>query len=235
MANKGKSRKLPSLQQKATDALQQNDEKYRLFVENAAIPMVYYALDGRFLFINTFAAKNLGGEPEDFIGKSLYDIVPDLIDEIRERNRNLVELEIAQKYEDVIELPSGTRCYSSIAQPLKDEHGTVFAIQVISHDITELKQKESAMSALSNEFAEAAIESIGNADSDGFKNLTPREREVFGLTATGYDRGEIAERLFISPRTAEAHRASAMRKLGLRSRIDLIRYALRKGIVPLES
>jgi len=234
ISDRGKMNKRSYRHGKAAETFQQGDEKYRLFVENAGMPMVYYALDGRFLFINTFAAQNLGGKPEDFVGKSLYEIVPDLTEEIQERNRKMVELGTAQKYEDVIEVPSGTRWYSTIAQPLKDKYGKVFAIQVISYDITELKQQENAMNTLSDEFAEAAVESIEGATPDKYENLTPREREVFQLTAMGYDRAEISERLFISPRTAEAHRASAMRKLGLRSRIDLIRYALRRGIVPLE-
>jgi two-component system response regulator NreC len=46
---------------------------------------------------------------------------------------------------------------------------------------------------------------------------------------------EIARRLSISPRTAEAHRAQIMRKLGLASQADLIRYAIREGILPLDA
>ncbi len=214
--------------------IKQSDEKYRLLVENANIPMVYYSLDGHFLFMNTFAARNLGGEPEDFVGKSLYEIVPHLADEIRERNLNMVNSGIAQKYEDLIQLSSGSRWYSSIAQPLKDKYGKVFAIQVISYDITELKQQENAMHVLADEFAQSAVDSIRNEEFRKIENLTPREREVFELTAKGYDRAEIAARLYISPRTAEAHRASGMRKLGLRSKIELVHYALRKGIVPLQ-
>lgn len=62
--------------------------------------------------------------------------------------------------------------------------------------------------------------------------LTPREREVLQLAAEGLSCAEIAARLFISPRTAEIHRAGAMRKLGLKTRADLIRHALRRGMIP---
>lgn len=71
--------------------------------------------------------------------------------------------------------------------------------------------------------------------SDPYEALTPREREVLHLVAEGLTSGEIAGRLFISPRTAESHRANLMRKLGLRSRTDLVRFAFQRGIVPLES
>jgi two-component system, NarL family, response regulator NreC len=70
---------------------------------------------------------------------------------------------------------------------------------------------------------------------DPYDTLTPREREVLHLVAEGLTSGEIAGRLFISPRTAESHRANLMRKLGLRSRTDLVRFAFQRGIVPLES
>jgi len=50
----------------------------------------------------------------------------------------------------------------------------------------------------------------------------------------GYTNAEIAARLFISPRTVETHRANMIRKLGLRTHTDLIHYALRRGILPME-
>jgi two-component system response regulator NreC len=56
--------------------------------------------------------------------------------------------------------------------------------------------------------------------------LSEREHEVLGLLALGHTNQEIAEKLFISVRTAETHRAHIMRKLGLRSRAELVRYAL---------
>jgi len=64
--------------------------------------------------------------------------------------------------------------------------------------------------------------------------LTAREREVLQLTAEGPSKADIAERLYISARTVDAHRASFMQKLGLHSQTELIRYALRRGIIQLE-
>jgi DNA-binding NarL/FixJ family response regulator len=64
--------------------------------------------------------------------------------------------------------------------------------------------------------------------------LTPRERQALQLAAEGHSCPEIAARLSISPRTAEMHRANAMRKLGLKTQADLIRYALRRGMIPAE-
>ncbi len=65
--------------------------------------------------------------------------------------------------------------------------------------------------------------------------LTSREREVLQLVADGLTSAQIAEKLSISPRTAETHRANMMRKLGLRNQAELIRYAIQHHIVPFES
>ncbi len=70
-----------------------------------------------------------------------------------------------------------------------------------------------------------------DALGDPYERLTRREREVLQLAAEGCDRGQIADRLCISRRTAEAHRASAMRKLGLRNKNDLVRYAIKRGLI----
>ena len=73
-----------------------------------------------------------------------------------------------------------------------------------------------------------------DASLEEYEALTSREREVLHMAAEGHSNAEIAARLFISQRTVEAHRASLMRKLGLRSQTDLVRYALKRGILPLE-
>ena len=67
---------------------------------------------------------------------------------------------------------------------------------------------------------------------DPYDALTTREREVLHLAAQGNTNAEIATRLFISRRTAEIHRTNMMRKLGLRTQTQLVRYAMERGILP---
>jgi DNA-binding NarL/FixJ family response regulator len=69
---------------------------------------------------------------------------------------------------------------------------------------------------------------------DPYHTLTTREREVLQLTTEGHSGTVIAERLFISPRTVESHRANMMRKLGVRNLKELIRYAIQRGLVPAD-
>jgi DNA-binding NarL/FixJ family response regulator len=59
--------------------------------------------------------------------------------------------------------------------------------------------------------------------------LSPREEEVVRFIAWGYSNKEIAERLDLSVKTVETHKANAMEKLGMRSRIDVVRFAIMKG------
>ncbi len=81
---------------------------------------------------------------------------------------------------------------------------------------------------------EAYLEKAENSSADRYETLTTREREVLQLTAEGYTSAKIGARLFISLRTVEVHRANLMRKLSLRNQLELIRYALRRGILPME-
>jgi DNA-binding NarL/FixJ family response regulator len=67
---------------------------------------------------------------------------------------------------------------------------------------------------------------------DPHDTLTPRQREVLQMSAEGKTNGEIAERLNISPRTVENHRAGIMKKLGLQNHTELIRHAMRHGLIP---
>lgn len=87
---------------------------------------------------------------------------------------------------------------------------------------------------LSDRAIEAYRERAAATAVDRYETLTAREREVLHLAAEGYTNAEIAARLGISQRTAETHRAHLMRKLGLHTQADLIRYALRRGIIPME-
>lgn len=89
-------------------------------------------------------------------------------------------------------------------------------------------------SPLSERAIDAYVSKAQEVALDRYETLTAREREVLHLAAEGHTNAEIADRLSISSRTAETHRANMMRKLALRSQTDLIRYALRRGIIPME-
>ncbi len=91
---------------------------------------------------------------------------------------------------------------------------------------------------LSSPFSERAISAyiqrVKTGSLEPYDTLTTREREILQLVAEGRNSAEIAQRLSISPRTVEAHRASLNRKLDIHSQADLIRLAMKKGLLPLD-
>lgn len=74
-------------------------------------------------------------------------------------------------------------------------------------------------------------ESPGRVRARAVDDLTPREREVLRLIALGHTNTEIATMLYVSVRTVENHRAGVMRKLGLRSRAELVRHAAEARLI----
>jgi two-component system response regulator NreC len=92
-------------------------------------------------------------------------------------------------------------------------------------------------SALSDGFdlAEVLYQARRGSTRESGDTLTGREREVLQLIAEGHTNQQIANALVISVKTVEAHKSHIMAKLHARNRSDLIRYAIRKGIAPLES
>ena len=70
--------------------------------------------------------------------------------------------------------------------------------------------------------------------NEDYGSLTPREQEVMRFLAEGLTPKEIAEKLFISPKTVENHRASIMNKLNLHSTMELVRYAARLGLIDVD-
>ena len=90
--------------------------------------------------------------------------------------------------------------------------------EAISDDMLQLYQQKERQSAL----------------DDPYETLTNREREILQMVVEGLSSSQIADRLVISTRTVETHRANLMRKLNLNSQAELIRFAIRKGIVLLD-
>jgi two-component system, NarL family, response regulator NreC len=87
---------------------------------------------------------------------------------------------------------------------------------------------------LSERAIEAFMRGTAQAAFDEYDTLTGREQEVLKLAAMGLNNAEVAAKLSISPRTAETHRGRIMHKLGLRTQTELVRYAIRRGILPMD-
>jgi len=72
---------------------------------------------------------------------------------------------------------------------------------------------------------------MADSSSGPSEPLTPREQEVLKLIAEAHTNREIGEILHLSEKTVESHRGNLLRKLGMRDRVELVRYAIRRGLI----
>ncbi len=89
-------------------------------------------------------------------------------------------------------------------------------------------------SALSRRMLETFINNSDNDELDPYHILTDREREILQMVAEGASNAAIGDKLSISPRTVETHRANMMRKLDLHTQAEVIRYAIKHGILSID-
>ena len=109
---------------KAEEALRGSEEKYRLLFEGRGTDNTVISVDGVYLMMNEKGAERLGGKPEHFVGKSVYDTFPkDAADEYVRRFRHIAESGETKTYEDLVELPAGNRWFLTNARPVKEPDG----------------------------------------------------------------------------------------------------------------
>lgn len=79
------------------------------------------------------------------------------------------------------------------------------------------------------------MDKLKNGENVGtYESLSDREKEILAWTAKGYSNKEIAEQLIISVKTVESHKSNLMEKLGLKTRPELVKFALKKGLLQFE-
>ena len=109
--------------------------------------------------------------------------------------------------------------------------GYVLKAQADSDLLEAVRAVERGEPFLTPEAQRALIQDVLGEGSSREEELTPREQEVVKLVAEAHTNKEIAEILHLSEKTVENHRSNAMRKLGMRDRVELVRYAIRKGLI----
>jgi len=115
--------------------------------------------------------------------------------------------------------------------------GFITKMAAFSELTTAIHTVYSGNSYLSPTAAAALVEEYQHkpaaGEKDSYKRLTDKEREVLKLVAEGRTAREIADMLVLSTKTVEWYKSSLMRKLNMHNKADLIKYAIRKGIVAL--
>jgi DNA-binding NarL/FixJ family response regulator len=97
--------------------------------------------------------------------------------------------------------------------------------------INALRTVASGRTFLSDEAQESLMREWQEGRAEPDSPLTPRELEVVKLIAEAFTNKQIAETLRLSEKTVESHRANVLAKLGMRDRVELVRYAIRRGLV----
>ncbi len=124
-----------------------SEKKYRTLIESADAAISTITQEGTFLFMNEKAARQLGGRPSDFIGRSMFDLFPQ---SVAERQMQSIRAVIEGGESNVVEAPSvfagETRWYSTRLQRVQYDDTETAAALVIAYDITSRKETEQALS-----------------------------------------------------------------------------------------
>lgn len=123
-------------------------------------------------------------------------------------------------------LKSGAKGY--ILKNAPDEQ-LILAVRTVYKGETYVDMKMTT--SLVNEFINQSHQEEVSYSSDPFKILSKRELEILPLIAKGYGKKDIAEKLFVSVKTVEAHKTHIMNKLNLKSKPELVEYALKKKLL----
>jgi two-component system, NarL family, response regulator NreC len=128
--------------------------------------------------------------------------------------------------------------HASAIYAVRALHGGALAYVLKDADFSEMlqaiKNVLNGKRYLSQAIADEVLEILLNTESNGpdlLTTLSSREREVLQLVSEGNTNAQVAEKLSISVRTVEAHRANLMAKLHLSSQSDLVRFAIAQGLI----
>jgi PAS domain S-box-containing protein len=177
-------------------------------IQHNPTPTWLYSIDSlEFIDVNDAAVAAYGWSRDEFLSMTIADIRPS--EDIPALIKNVARMR---------DVPGGT------TGPWRHRHKDGTIVDVIVSFQRLYHGGKPARLIVANDHA------IGR-DNSGFARLSRRERQVFGLVAQGYTSEYIARELALSPKSVETYRARCVQKLGLRTRADIVRFALENGIL----
>ena len=196
------------------DLHRKNEQQMKLLMKNAEYIILIQDREGKYMFFSATPQHTL--EADDVLGKTPFDFFePTLAARISDRVNRVVMSGHGITQLNNLAWNGETISFFDQVSPLKDVSGNITAVATISRKITERKRDGSEKSDLPIDPRE----------------LTKREQEVIKLIASGLSNKEIADKLVISRKTVETHRARIMQKLEVHKVADLVKYAIKSGFV----
>ena len=142
-----------------TAELADSEQRYRTLVEGAGQPIYAVDGDGVFLFMNGLAAKELGGDAEDFVGRPMGDLFPEEVAERQmNRIREVIQSGAARRHENESIIRGEKRYYDTGLYPLKNLAGETVSVLGISQDITDRRRAEAALAQRAEELGRSNAE-----------------------------------------------------------------------------
>lgn len=152
---------------RAEETLRQSEERYRTLAEAAQDAIFIVDRDRRLLYVNSFAASQLGTRPDQIIGKRIDELFPPEVSGRQQENlQKVFETSTAKLVEDRIVFPDRESWLSTSLVPIKDERGEVKAVLGLSRDITERKNAERQIREQAS-LLDKAQDAIGLRDLEG--------------------------------------------------------------------
>ncbi|MHA1986750.1 MAG: sensor histidine kinase [Promethearchaeota archaeon] len=174
--------------------ISRSELELRNIIEHSGAGITMLDENGRYLLVNEKAAVELGGKPEDFVGKSLYDVFPSkLAEEYFNSNRELIKSGINRAYQRSFDLPSGKKTFWIVEQPLKNIDEKHSSLLSLATDITERIQSERLLEEAELRYRttfEQSPDGIIILDLDTFKAIEFNDAVCKIL---GYTRKEFAQ------------------------------------------
>ena len=181
---------------KVEKKLADSEQEFRALFDHAGLAIGYYRPDGTVIWYNKAAAENMGGKPNDFKGKTVYDLFCEQdAEKFMRRISKIVKKKKALEYEDNLKIPAGQVWCKSTFNSIYKDNGDLLGIQVISQDITELKQTQQSLAQNEKRFRvlfEDAPMGYQSLNQDGrFIDVNNAWLELFG-----YKKDEVIGKWF---------------------------------------
>lgn len=163
-----------SARKRAEDLLKESEEKYRTLVETAGEAIAMVDRQGVVLFMNRMAASNAGGSPDDFIGKSLGEVLPPEVAEGHLAEvRAVIDRGQGGSLTGLIPVQGQPRWYNTTIEPVRNAEGKITAALVVGRDIHDLRQARAELEEYREKMARAdRLASLGTLSATIAHELT---------------------------------------------------------------